>query len=99
MYREFPIILGRDCSGVVIDIGSDVRRDININDEVWVSLPPWSMCGTLCETIVVSEKYVGIKPHVLSHTEASTLPYSGSLAWIAVFETANLNPLNAVGKK
>jgi len=80
-------------------MGSDVRRDININDEVWVSLPPWSLCGTLCETIVVSEKYVGIKPRVLSHIEASTLPYAGSLAWLAVFQTANLNPLNIIDKK
>lgn len=99
MHREFPIILGRDCSGVVIDLGSDVRRDININDEVWVSLPPWSPCGTLCETIVVSDKYVGHKPQTLTHEQAATLPYSGSLAWLAVFQTANLNPMTAMDKK
>lgn len=99
MHREFPLILGRDCSGVVIDLGSDVRREININDEVWVSLPPWSFCGTLCETIVVHDKYVSHKPQSLPHEQAATLPYSGSLAWLAVFQTANLNSLNAVYKK
>ncbi|KAL5237856.1 hypothetical protein ACI65C_005266 [Semiaphis heraclei] len=99
MHREFPIVLGRDCSGVVIDLGSEVRRDININDEVWVSLPPWSPCGTLCETIVVPDTYVGHKPRSLTHEQAATLPFSGSLAWLAVFQTANLNPLTAVDKK
>lgn len=99
MHREFPLVLGRDCSGVVIDLGSNVRSEININDEVWVSLPPWSPCGTLCETIVVPDKYVGHKPRTLPHEQAATLPYSGSLAWLAVFQTASLNPLNAVDKK
>lgn len=99
MHREFPLVLGRDCSGVVIDLGSNVRRDININDEVWVSLPPTYPCGTLCETIVVPDTYVGLKPHSLPHEQAATLPFSGSLAWIAVFQTANLNQLNAIDKK
>lgn len=99
MQREFPLILGRDCSGVVIDLGSDVRRDININDEVWVSLPPWTYCGALCETIVVQDKYVTHKPESLPHEQAATLPYSGTLAWLAVFKTAKLNPVNAVNKK
>jgi len=80
-------------------LGTNVRRDININDEVLVSLPPWSVCGTLCETIVVPDKYVAHKPRTLPHEQAATLPYSGSLAWLAVFHTANLNPLNAVDKK
>ncbi|XP_050438086.1 reticulon-4-interacting protein 1, mitochondrial-like isoform X2 [Adelges cooleyi] len=99
LYREFPLVLGRDCSGVVIDIGSEVRRDLNINDEVWVSLPPWAPCGTLCETIVVPDKYVVHKPRKLPHEQAATLPYSGSMSWLAVFQTASLNPLNAVDKK
>ncbi|XP_050531057.1 reticulon-4-interacting protein 1, mitochondrial-like [Daktulosphaira vitifoliae] len=96
--REFPLVLGRDCSGVVIDIGSEVRRDLNINDEVWVCLPPWAPCGSICETIVVSDKYVTHKPRNLSHEQAATLPYSGSLAWLAIFQKANLNPFNAVDK-
>jgi NADPH2:quinone reductase len=47
----------------------------------------------------VPEKYVAHKPRTLPHEQAATLPYSGSLAWLAVFQTANLNPLNSVDKK
>lgn len=80
-------------------MGSNVRPDININDEVWVSLPPTYPVGTLCETLVVPDNYVGLKPNSMSHEQAATIPYSGSIAWKAIFITAKLNPLKAMNKK
>lgn len=76
-----PVILGRDCSGVVVEIGPKVKS-FEIGDEVWVVLPFW-ISGTLAEYIVTTEDMVSKKPDFIDFKEASSIPYAGCLAYSA----------------
>lgn len=76
-----PITLGRDCSGVIVEIGPDVKK-FEVGDKVWVALPFWSS-GALAEFIITTEDMVSKKPERISFEEASTLPYAGCLAYSA----------------
>lgn len=84
-------------AGVVVDIGSGVTR-LEIGDEVWCAVTPFSP-GTLSDLIVVKEYYVSRKPKTLGFDGAASLPYSGTMAWDAVYNKAKLNVQNAAGKK
>uniref|UniRef100_A0A4W5MMR7 Alcohol dehydrogenase-like N-terminal domain-containing protein n=1 Tax=Hucho hucho TaxID=62062 RepID=A0A4W5MMR7_9TELE len=50
---KFPIILGRDVSGVVVDCGSGVTH-FKPGDEVWAAIPPWKQ-GSLAEMVNLTE--------------------------------------------
>lgn len=90
------VILGRDCTGIITDIGSRVKR-LDIDDEVWVTVPFWSQ-GTMCQTIVVPEARVARKPKNVGFESACSLPYAGSLALSALNE-AHLDNSSAHKKK
>ncbi|KAJ7418111.1 Reticulon-4-interacting protein 1, mitochondrial [Willisornis vidua] len=49
---EFPLTLGRDVSGVVMECGLSVSY-FKPGDEVWAAIPPWKQ-GTLSEFVVAS---------------------------------------------
>ncbi|MEE6475952.1 hypothetical protein FKM82_010913 [Ascaphus truei] len=55
---EFPIVLGRDISGVVMECGLNVRY-FKPGDEVWAAVPPWKQ-GTLSEFVVTSGNECGL---------------------------------------
>uniref|UniRef100_H3B721 NAD(P)H oxidoreductase RTN4IP1, mitochondrial n=2 Tax=Latimeria chalumnae TaxID=7897 RepID=H3B721_LATCH len=94
---EFPLILGRDVSGVVMECGLDVSY-FKPGEEVWAAIPPWKQ-GTLAEFIVASGNEVSHKPTTLSHTEAAALPYVALTAWSALVNTGGLNKDNCYGKR
>ncbi|CAB1335019.1 unnamed protein product [Coregonus sp. 'balchen'] len=51
---EFPLILGRDMSGVIMECGLDVAPAyFKEGDEVWAAIPPWKQ-GSLAEFVVLS---------------------------------------------
>ncbi|MFT7813331.1 reticulon-4-interacting protein 1, mitochondrial-like [Arapaima gigas] len=54
---EFPLILGRDVSGVVMECGLSVAY-FKPGDEVWAAVPPWKQ-GSLAEFVVLSGNEVG----------------------------------------
>uniref|UniRef100_A0A8C3JA79 Reticulon 4 interacting protein 1 n=1 Tax=Calidris pygmaea TaxID=425635 RepID=A0A8C3JA79_9CHAR len=93
---EFPLTLGRDVSGVVMECGLSVSY-FKPGDEVWAAIPPWKQ-GTLSEFVVASGNEVSFKPKCLSHTEAASLPYVGLTAWSAVNQVGGLNKSNCSGK-
>lgn len=70
-YR-FPLVLGNDCSGVVTEVGRDVRR-FEVGDAVYTRVPE-SRIGTFARETVVDEAAVAHKPASLSHVEAASLP-------------------------
>lgn len=76
--------MGRDCTGVIVDIGSGVRR-LEVGDEVWLTVPFWSQ-GTLCQSVLVNENLVARKPKNIGFEGACSLPYAGSLALSALNE-------------
>lgn len=76
---EFPITLGRDCSGIVVEIGPSVNR-FEIGDEVWLVSPFWSS-GTIAEYVLTTEDMIAKKPKGMGFEAASSVPYSGCLAY------------------
>lgn len=94
---EFPLILGRDLSGVIMESGLDVGY-FKPGDQVWAAVPPWRQ-GTLAEFVVLSGNEVSFKPDSLSHSEAASIPYVASTAWSAVVNTGGLNKDNSTNKR
>lgn len=94
---EFPLILGRDVSGVIMECGLDVKY-FNARDEVWAAIPPWKQ-GSFAEFVVLSGNEISLKPKSLSHTEAASLPYVASTAWSALVNTGGLNKDNCDKKR
>lgn len=70
-YR-FPLVLGNDCSGVVTEVGREVRR-FQVGEAVYTRLPE-NRIGTFAQETVVDEAAVAHKPASLSHVEAASLP-------------------------
>lgn len=94
---EFPIILGRDCAGVVVEVGQKVDN-FELGDEVWFSVPYWAS-GVLAEYVVVKQSLLAHKPKGVTFEVAASLPYSGMLAWNAIVQQARLNPKTCFGKR
>ncbi|XP_042359979.1 reticulon-4-interacting protein 1 homolog, mitochondrial-like isoform X1 [Plectropomus leopardus] len=85
---EFPVILGRDVAGVVVDCGSEVTHVVP-GDEVWAAVPPWKQ-GSLAEYVTLTEYEVSHKPKLLSHTEAASIPYVANTALSALVNAGGL---------
>ncbi|XP_053237555.1 reticulon-4-interacting protein 1, mitochondrial isoform X2 [Podarcis raffonei] len=94
---EFPLTLGRDVSGVVMECGLDVKY-FKPGDEVWAAVPPWKQ-GTLSEFVLASGNEISRKPRCLSHTQAASLPYAGLTAWSAIHLAGGLNQDNCINKR
>ncbi|XP_077587212.1 NAD(P)H oxidoreductase RTN4IP1, mitochondrial [Stigmatopora nigra] len=94
---EFPLILGREVSGVIMECGLDVKY-FKEKDEVWASIPPWKR-GSLAEFVVLSANEVSLKPKSLTHTEAAAMPYVANTAWSALVNTGGLTKENCAKKR
>ncbi len=86
-YR-LPLILGHDVAGVVIRVGSRVRR-FKSGDEVYAR-PADGRIGAFAEYIAIEEKDVALKPRALTMVEAASIPLVGLTAWQSLIERANL---------
>src|SRR6266704_6840847 len=86
-YR-LPVILGNDVAGVVVRVGSKVRR-FKPGDEVYAR-PHQDRIGTFAEFIVMNEADVALKPKNLTMEEAASIPLVGLTAWQVLIERANL---------
>ena len=86
-YR-LPLILGHDVAGVVVGVGSRVRR-FKPGDEVYAR-PADGRVGAFAEFIAIKEDDVAIKPTALSMEEAASIPLVGLTAWQALIERAHL---------
>lgn len=94
---EFPLVLGRDCSGVIVKKGNGVRR-FKVGDEVWCAR--WVIGdGTHAEYCVTAQSEVALKPKTLSHIEAASLPYVACTSWAALVSRAGLDPNRTDNKK
>ncbi|MBK9286874.1 MAG: NADP-dependent oxidoreductase [Flavobacteriales bacterium] len=86
-YR-FPLILGNDAAGVVVKVGSKVKR-FKVGDEVYAR-PEKDRIGAFAEFIAMDENDVALKPKSLSMEEAASIPLVGLTAWQALVEMADL---------
>jgi NADPH:quinone reductase-like Zn-dependent oxidoreductase len=85
---KFPLILGRDFSGVVTALGAGVE-DLRVGDEVFGVLEA-GRDGTYCEKIAVGAAIVAKKPAGLSHVDAAALALTGLTALCSVEDTLKL---------
>ncbi|KAJ6769067.1 putative proteinDPH-DEPENDENT ALKENAL/ONE OXIDOREDUCTASE CHLOROPLASTIC [Salix koriyanagi] len=74
----FPTVPGYDVAGVVVKVGSQVKR-LKVGDEVYgdineISLDHPKRYGSLAEYTAVEESLLALKPENLSFAEAASLP-------------------------
>jgi NADPH:quinone reductase-like Zn-dependent oxidoreductase len=85
---KFPLVLGRDFSGVVGTVGAGVE-DLRIGDEVFGVLESGRE-GAYAEKIAIGASIVAKKPSALSHVNAAALALTGLTALCAVEDTLKL---------
>src|SRR6266446_5173141 len=91
-YQEakFPLILGRDFSGV-ISAGGEGVDDLKVGDAVF-GVCEAGQEGAYAEKIAIKAAIVAKKPDGLSHVDAAALALTGLTAMSAVEETLKLQP-------
>lgn len=85
MEHRYPLVLGRDASGVVEAVGEAVT-DVAVGDEVLahVSFTAPFEAGTVAEYAIVPAATVVTKPANLDHVTAAALPLAGGAAQLLV---------------
>jgi NADPH:quinone reductase-like Zn-dependent oxidoreductase len=86
--RSFPAILGWDLSGVVEQVGDEVK-EFKKGDEVY-GRPDTSRNGTYAEYIAVHENEIALKPQSVDHITAAAVPLAGLTAWQGIFDHGRL---------
>jgi NADPH:quinone reductase-like Zn-dependent oxidoreductase len=84
---KFPLILGHDVAGIVVEVGSKVTK-FKIGDEIFSRLPDFQI-GAFAEYVAINENFVAPKPKNISMEEAASVPLVGLTVWQA-FEKAKL---------
>jgi NADPH:quinone reductase-like Zn-dependent oxidoreductase len=84
----FPLVLGRDFSGVVSAVGAGVA-DLKVGDEVFGVLEA-GRDGTYVEKIAVGAAIVAKKPPNLSHVDATALALTGLTAIRSIEDSLKL---------
>jgi len=86
-YRP-PFILGHDVAGIVVGIGSNVRR-FKLGDEVYAR-PRDGRIGAFAERIAIDQADVALKPATMGMADAASIPLVALTAWQALVERAGL---------
>ncbi|VDO32455.1 unnamed protein product [Onchocerca flexuosa] len=92
-----PFVGGRDCSGIVEQIGGNVKK-FKKGDEVIAVVDPFSS-GTHAEFVVVNESNCVSKPANVSYIDGAAFPYAACTAWSALVSIARINPHNAASQR
>lgn len=85
---EFPLILGHDLAGIVVDVGAEVTR-FRKGDKVF-SRPRNGRTGTLAEMIAVDESEAALMPQNITFVEAAGIPLVGLTSWQSLFDIAGM---------
>ncbi len=88
-YR-FPVVLGNDVAGVVVDVGASVKG-FKPGDEVFAR-PDQDRIGTFAELIAIKASSLAHKPANLTMVQAASMPLVALTAWQVLVETARLRP-------
>ncbi|XP_028394271.1 reticulon-4-interacting protein 1, mitochondrial-like [Dendronephthya gigantea] len=94
---DFPVVMGRDFSGVVVKKGAQVTR-FTEGDEVWGTPAVWRL-GTFSEYCCLGQDELALKPTNLNHVEAASLPYVHLTMWSALHDASGLTEQNAKNKR
>ena len=85
---RFPLILGRDVSGVIEKVGASVTN-FQPGDEVYAN-PDISRPGTYAEYVAVRASEIALKPVTIGHELAAAIPLAGLTAWQGLFDHGEL---------
>lgn len=85
---KMPLVLGTDMAGVVVRVGSRVRR-FKVGDEVYAR-PDDERIGTFAEFMAIKEDSLAHKPTNLSMEEAASIPLVALTAWQTLVEKGRL---------
>ena len=85
-----PFTLGHDVSGVITQVGSEVR-DFKVGDEIYAR-PRDLRIGTFAEQIAIDSDDIAPKPTSLSFEEAAAVPLVALAAWQALVGLASVKP-------
>lgn len=83
---KFPVILGSDFAGTVIEVGSNVTQ-FKAGDEVYAKI---DLNGAFAEYTVVQQSSLALKPKNISMELAASLPLVALTAWQALVEIAKV---------
>jgi NADPH:quinone reductase-like Zn-dependent oxidoreductase len=84
----FPDVLGRDVSGVVVGVGSNVT-DLKEGDAVFGVCPP-TRWGSHAELVAIDAAILAVKPPAVSHVDAASIALVGCTALTALEKTATI---------
>ncbi|MBO1307590.1 NADP-dependent oxidoreductase [Enterococcus sp. 669A] len=85
---EFPIILGWDAAGEIVETGSKVT-DWQVGDRVFAR-PETTRFGTYADYAIVDDHLLATKPENISFEEAAAVPLAGLTAYQALFTHGHL---------
>lgn len=87
---ELPFTLGHDLSGVIAQVGSEVR-DFLVGDAIYARARDLRI-GTFAEQIAIDSDDIAPKPTSLSFEEAAAVPLVALAAWQALVGLASVKP-------
>jgi NADPH:quinone reductase-like Zn-dependent oxidoreductase len=87
--HQLPFALGHDLAGVVVRVGSGVRR-FAPGDEVY-GQPDKDRIGTFAELVVTHQDSLALKPATLSMEEAAAVPMVALTSWQALVERGQVH--------
>ena len=85
---QFPLVLGSDLAGEVVDVGTQVKR-FRKGDAVYARMDA-DRIGAFSEYAVVREDVAALKPTNVTFEEAASLPLVSLTAWQALVEIGKL---------
>ncbi len=91
--NKFPMILGFDLAGVVLEIGSQVSG-FQVGDKIYGSLPLPG--GAYAELAAVPQQVVAAKSEHISFEEAAALPVAALTALQSLRDQADIQPSHSV---
>lgn len=94
---NFPIVLGWDLSGVIVEIGSKVTM-FDVGQKVFARPDNYmdGTKGTYAEYAAVKENQLALKPENISFDEAAAIPLAGLTAYQVIKEQLKLTPKSKV---
>lgn len=93
---EFPLTLGRDFVGTVVQKGMSVEnKELMLGDKIWGVLPVHKQ-GCHSEFVAVDKCYVSKKPKNISDSDAAAILYAGLTAYSGIFLSGLLNGCSSI---
>ncbi|HEX5343010.1 MAG TPA: NADP-dependent oxidoreductase [Duganella sp.] len=90
MKFQLPATMGSDLAGVVVEVGSSVRK-FKVGDMVYGSVFDLGN-GSFAEFVAVPEQAAALKPANLDFVQAASLPMVSLTAWQAFNEVMRVRP-------